>query len=76
MTLGNLRKWSNRDEQIVCPLCFGANHREAQQQALNKPRYLSVKDCIDNFVSFEDTDNYHTAINTSVTVNSVQNKQN
>ena len=75
ITLGDLCKWSNRDEQIVCSLIFGANHHEAQRKALNKPRDLSVKDCIDHFVSFEATDNYHKSINTSVTVNSVQKKQ-
>ena len=75
ITLGDLCKWSNRDEQIVCSLIFGANHREAQRKALNKPSDLSVKNCIDHFVSFEATDNYHKSINTSVPVNSVQKKQ-
>ena len=41
----------------MCYLIFGANHREVQRKALNKPRDLSVKDCIDNFVSFEATNN-------------------
>ena len=41
ITLGDLCKWSNRNEQIVCSKMFGANHREAQRKALNKPRYLS-----------------------------------
>ena len=33
----------------MCSLIFGANHCEARRKALNKPRDLSVKDCIDYF---------------------------
>ena len=73
--MGDLCKGYNKDKQIVCSLIFGANHREAQRKASNKSRDLSVKDCIDHFVSFEATDNYHKSINTSVIVNSVQKKQ-
>ena len=33
LTLGDLFKWSNRDEQIVNSLIFGVNHREAQRKS-------------------------------------------
>ena len=68
ISLADVCQWSNKDEQIVCSLIFGASHREAQRKALSKSKDLSVKDCIEHFVSFEATDNYHKALNINSSV--------
>ena len=76
ISLADVCQWSNKDEQIVCSLIFGASHREAQRKALSKSKDLSVKDCIEHFVSFEATDNYHKALNiNSSAINSVNNNK-
>ena len=50
----------------MCSLIFGASHREAQRKALSKSKDFTVKDCIEHFVSFEATDNYHKALSISI----------
>ena len=49
MALANTCDWSNRDEQIVCGIIFGAAHRDAQRIALLKYKSLTVTDYIANF---------------------------
>ena len=76
MALADTCEWKNKDEQIICALIFGANHRDAQRKALSKPKDIKLKDVIDHFASFEATDAYHkllSANNSSgTTVNRVQ----
>ena len=76
ISLADVCQWSNKDEQIVCLLIFGASYREAQRKALSKSKDFSVKNCIEHFVYFEATDNYHKALNiNSSAINSVNNNK-
>ena len=59
MALADTCEWKDKDEQIICALIFGANHRDAQRKALSKPKDIKLKDVIDHFASFEATDAYH-----------------
>ena len=59
MALADTCEWKDNDEQIICALIFGANHRDAQRKALSKPKDIKLKDVIDDFASFEATDAYH-----------------
>ena len=59
MALADTSEWKDKDEQIICALIFGANHRDAQRKALSKPKDIKLKDVIDHFASFEATDAYH-----------------
>ena len=59
MVLADTCEWKDKDEQIICSLIFGANHRDAQRKVLSKPKDIKLKDVIDHFASFEATDAYH-----------------
>ena len=59
MALADTCEWKDKDEQIICALIFGANHRDGQRKALSKPKDIKLKDVIDHFASFEATDAYH-----------------
>ena len=63
MALADTCKWKDKEEQIICALIFGANHRDAQRKALSKPKDIKLKDVIDHFASFEATDAYHKLLN-------------
>ena len=47
MALADTCEWKDKDEQIICALIFGANHRDAQRKALSKPKDIKLKDVID-----------------------------
>ena len=49
----------DRDEQIVCGIILGAAHRDAKRKSLFKDKSLTVRDSIEHFASYEDTDAYH-----------------
>ena len=76
MALADTCEWKDKDEQIICALIFGANHRDAQRKALSKPKDIKLKDVIDHFASFEATDAYHKLLSANnspgTTVNRVQ----
>ena len=59
MALADTCKWKDKDEQMICALIFGANHRDAQRKALSKPKDIKLKDVTDHFASFEATNAYH-----------------
>ena len=65
MALADTCEWKDKDEQIICALIFGANHRDAQRKTLSKPKDIKLKDIIDHFASFEATDVYYKLPNTS-----------
>ena len=77
ISLADVCQWC-KEKQIVCSLIFGASHRKAQRKVLSKSKDLSVIDCIEHFVSFEATDNYHKAMNIgtgAINTNSVNNNK-
>ena len=41
MALADTCEWKDKDEQIICALIFGANHRDAQRKALSKPKDIN-----------------------------------
>ena len=52
MALADTCEWKDEDEQIICALIFGANHRDAQRKALSKAKDIKL-------ASFEAIDAYH-----------------
>ena len=79
-TKAALCDWHHSEEQIVSTIIFGCSHKEAQRSILNKPKDLSLKDCIDHIAKYEATDKHLQNLQNiktggEATVNAIHNKK-
>ena len=64
-------EWSNKDEQIICALIFGAKHKEAQRRALQKDKSVKVSEIITHFTSYEYSDKQQNELKDKAEVHAV-----